>query len=576
MGAIDLRTIFLNFIFTDFITLVFLIMLWFQNRNRYAGLELIAIGFVFNFLCIVLIFLRGNIPDLFSIVVSNTFGIISSFFNLLGLARFVGYKPNKSFNYIIIFVFILIHTYFTFVNPNLSVRSLNNAVGFLIFGLQTVWVLFQKTPQKLRQLTRNTGFIFIVFCLINIARIINFVVNGHNHTNDYFHTGYFETGISLSYQLTLLVMGFLIVLMINKRLTTDISQEERKLSIVYHSVPYAIIITRKNDGFVLDANEGMMRILGYKREEVLGKTTLELNIWEQIQDREKLISELFQKNKSGELEFRFRKKSGELVDGQISSTSVVVDDEDCILSVINDITYKKKAEKEIKNSREVLKKIVLNLQTEQEKEKITVASLIDNELNQSLAALRINIGILKKKLKPNGNNMSDDVMKLVDDTYQQSGMTIERSLTMMNRMRNEVLYLLGFVEAVNYSIEEIEKNFGIKCILRNKTHKIDLEPNKSATLFIVFQQLLHYILQQNKADIIEININQSDKILFITVSDNGNIFQQVVFPDENSTLAEIKEKVGLFNGTLSIIKNGDSASAILIEMPLSDCIQNFG
>jgi len=568
MGAIDLRTIFLNFIFTDFITLVFLIMLWFQNRNRYAGLDLIATSFVFNFLCIALIFLRGNVPDLFSIVLSNTFGITSSFFNLLGLARFVGYKPRKSYNIIVILIFVLVHLYFTYINPDLSYRSLNNAVGFLIFGIQTVWVLFIKAPQKLRQFTRNTGFIFIVFCIINVMRIINFIIRGQGSTNDYFHAGYFETIITISYQLTLLIMGFLIILMINKRLTSNILQEERKLSVVYHSVPYAITITHKTDGQFVDANEGLLRVLGYKREEVMGKSTFDLNLWENISDRDQLIHDLNQYNKLDEQEFRFRKKSGEFIDGQLSCIGVTVNDEDCILSVINDITFRKKAEKEIKNSREVLKKIVLNLQTEQEKEKITVASLIDNQLNQSLAALRMNIGILKKRLRSNGNKVSDDVLHLVDETYQQTGMTIERSLTMMNKMRNEVLYLLGFVDAVVYSIEEIEKKSGVKCVLINKTNKIELEPNKSSTLFLVFQQLLNYILQQNVADALEITISQTDESLLLKISENGNILQHIVFPDENATLVELKEKVGLFNGTLSFEKNVLSATDILIEMPL--------
>lgn len=572
MGAIDLRTIFLNFIFTDFITLVFLVMLWFQNRNRYAGLELIALSFLFNFLCIVLIFLRGNIPDIFSIIISNTLGISSSFINLLGLSRFVGYKPKKTYNYIVILVFILVHIYFTYITPNLSFRSLNNAVGYLIFGLQTVWVLFSRTPKKLRQLTRSTGFIFIVFCIINLMRIINFIINGQNFSDDYFHTGNFETMITISYQLTLLIMGFLIILMINKRLISNISQEEQKLLVVYHSVPYAIMITRKIDGDVVDVNEGLLRILGYNRDEVLGKTSFELNIWEKLSDREELIHNLNQYNKLDEQEFRFRKKSGEFIDGQLSCIGVTVDDEDCILSVINDITFRKKAEKEIKNSREVLKKIVLNLQTEQEKEKITVASLIDNQLNQSLAALRMNIGILKKRLSSNGNKVSDDVLNLVDETYQQTGMTIERSLTMMNKMRNEVLYLLGFVDAVIYSIEEIEKKSGVKCILNNKTIKIELEPNKSSTLFLVFQQLLNYILQQNVADTLEITISQTDDSLLLKISENGNIFQHIVFPDENATLAELKEKVGLFNGSLIFEKKELSTTDIIIEMPLSTVI----
>lgn len=567
MLNIDLRTVYLNFLMTEFIALVFLVILWYQNRKRYDGLHLIAADFLLHFSCVLLIFLRGFIPDFISIVVSNFFGILSGFIGFIGYSKFVGYERKGHYNYIMVCVFMLIHVYFTYLSPDLHVRNINLSFAFLFFCFQTAWVLLFKTPAHLRSLTRSLGLSFVLFGLINLIRILYLVFLQEHKAQNYFQSELFEISIPVLYQLVLLMICFFTVLTINRRLIFEISIEEKKLSIIYHSVPSAILISGKRSGIVLDINDGFEHISEYSRAEVIGKSTFDLKLWHNPTERDTLINKLIQKTQVDNLEFRFRRKSGELIDGQISCIQVIIDNQEYILSVINDITDKKKAENELKSSREILKRIVINLQSEHEKERITIATQIDNHLNQSLAALRINIGMLKKKLSSNGNKMSDEVLLLVDNTYMQTGTTIERSLALMSKMRNEVLYLLGFLEAVSFTIEEIEKKYHIRFSLESNTQRIDLEPNKSTTLFLVLQDLLNHILQQHTADSLWLKINQTDDFLYLILSENGNSFNSSIFSDENNIIAEAKEKIGLFNGFISIATKEESVTEITIEMP---------
>lgn len=567
MEIIDLRTVFFNFIFTDFISLVFLTILWYQNRNRYKGLHLIAFDFLFHFISISLIFLRGYIPDFVSIVIANCFSIVSGAIGLIGFGQFIGYKIKAKPNFLVASIFIAVHIYFTLVNPNLTGRNLNLSMAFFTFCIQTAWILLYKTPVHLRKICRSTGIIFLIFSIVNLARIMSYILFNIEQAQNYFQSGIFEKTFPFIYEIILLMMSFFIVLMVNKRLIEDISTNENKLSVIFQSVPYAIIITEKRSGKVLDINKGFEQISGYSKHEVIGKSTFELQLWNNPIERNIIINELNLHNRIDNLEFQFRKSTNEIITGQISSIQVLVHEKESILSAIIDVTNKKKSELELKKSHEILKKIILNLQAEHEQEKISLATQLDNNLNQSLASLRINIGILKKKLIATQNPISDEILHIVDNTYQQSGVTIERSLSLMNKMRNEVLYLLGFEEAISYAIEEIEKNYKVTCVLVNELNNLKLEQHKSTTLFLAVQEILIQILNRNNLKKITIKMTQNNANLLVSIFEDCNSLDCI----DNlrmETIAEIKEKLGIFNGLLFVAPSDKNMIQIIIEMPI--------
>jgi hypothetical protein len=135
--------------------MVFIVLLWVQNRKRYNGLQWFALDFIAHFVCLLLIFLRGIVPDFVSIVLSNTLAVLGAFWGLIGFSRFVGYKQNYLLNYLYIPVFVLIHTYFSLYSPSLYIRNLNVSVAHLFFAFQCGQVIeFQN--EELQHAIENT------------------------------------------------------------------------------------------------------------------------------------------------------------------------------------------------------------------------------------------------------------------------------------------------------------------------------------------------------------------------------------------------------------------------------------
>ena len=58
----------------------------------------------------------------------------------------------------------------------------------------------------------------------------------------------------------------------------ELSQSSEKLSVIFDLNPDAIVLTRVKDGKIVDCNQEYLNQIGYSRKEVIGNTTLDLNL----------------------------------------------------------------------------------------------------------------------------------------------------------------------------------------------------------------------------------------------------------------------------------------------------------
>ena len=131
------------------------------------------------------------------------------------------------------------------------------------------------------------------------------------------------------------------------RAEEELRRSEEKFSSAFRSASYALTITRLSDGKIIEVNDSFYSITGYKMEEVIGKTSVELNLWVDVNERNYVISELLKGSKISSRTFSFNKKTGGVIIGLYSAEIILIQDEKCILSSINDITDRKQAEEEI-------------------------------------------------------------------------------------------------------------------------------------------------------------------------------------------------------------------------------------
>jgi PAS domain S-box-containing protein len=132
-----------------------------------------------------------------------------------------------------------------------------------------------------------------------------------------------------------------------KRTEEALRKSEKRFSKIFHSVPALIGITTVAEGRCIDVNETCLRILGYRREEMIGKTMLELGVWESKSARDRVIRLLEEHGMVRDLEINFRGKTGKTFTGVFSAELVDFNGDRYILSMVNDITERKQMEEEI-------------------------------------------------------------------------------------------------------------------------------------------------------------------------------------------------------------------------------------
>jgi two-component system, cell cycle sensor histidine kinase and response regulator CckA len=123
-------------------------------------------------------------------------------------------------------------------------------------------------------------------------------------------------------------------------------RSEDKFAKAFHSSPDALVISRANDGLIVDINEGFSALTGYTREEALGRTALSLNLWANPQDRENYIAALLKQTKVHDVEFDFCTKSGGILNCLFSAELISLGDELHVLSIVRDVTESKRVEQE--------------------------------------------------------------------------------------------------------------------------------------------------------------------------------------------------------------------------------------
>jgi PAS domain S-box-containing protein len=147
-----------------------------------------------------------------------------------------------------------------------------------------------------------------------------------------------------------LIQAFLITRLF--AMQTRRRQAEDRFAKSFRANPQPISLTRISDGLYVDVNESFLNISGYKREEVIGHTSLELNIWETPEHRAKFIRRLNQNGSLVNYETKLRTKAGSFRVLLSSAEKFDVSGEECLLLASSDITERKAAQQALTESEE--------------------------------------------------------------------------------------------------------------------------------------------------------------------------------------------------------------------------------
>lgn len=126
-------------------------------------------------------------------------------------------------------------------------------------------------------------------------------------------------------------------------------QPEDRYRSAFETSPDGVLIAHAEDGKILEVNPALLEIMHFTHDEVLGHTSLELDIWADEAERHKVAAALDDREGFRNLELRLRRKNGEIFWGQVSAAFAEFDGVPCVISYIRDVSAAKADEEKIRN-----------------------------------------------------------------------------------------------------------------------------------------------------------------------------------------------------------------------------------
>lgn len=127
---------------------------------------------------------------------------------------------------------------------------------------------------------------------------------------------------------------------------------EQKFATAFRQAPIWVVISSLEEGIFLDVNQAFLRATGFSREEVLGKTAMELGLWEDQEERDRIQREIRSRGSVRNQQVRRRTRDGLVLDMLYSGERIRYGDRDCVLSVSQDITELKRVQQRYLQSEE--------------------------------------------------------------------------------------------------------------------------------------------------------------------------------------------------------------------------------
>jgi PAS domain S-box-containing protein len=123
---------------------------------------------------------------------------------------------------------------------------------------------------------------------------------------------------------------------------------EARFSQLFRNSPAALGMGTIHGGRIIDANDHWLELFGYRRDEVIGHTVFELNLWADAGERPGAIEGLLEKGVVRDLETRFRRKSGEIREALLTFMRAELpgEEEPVMVSMLLDVTDRRRAERE--------------------------------------------------------------------------------------------------------------------------------------------------------------------------------------------------------------------------------------
>ena len=329
-------------------------------------------------------------------------------------------------------------------------------------------------------------------------------------------------------------------------------------------VPDAIWIER--DGRIVFVNRACLQLLGGdSAPQVLGKSPLQFihpDFQAVATERRQRVAMGLEPNPL--MDKQIVRLDGEIRDVEIAETSFHDEGSLALLAVLRDVTERKRAERELRQSREQLRQLSASLQAVREEEKTRISRELHDELGQALTGLKMDLAQLVSQLKPEQETaigQAGAMKKLIENTVA----SVRRIAT---ELRPLMLDDLGLLATIEWLVNDFATRSGIAVDLALPEEEFEFDPELSTALFRVLQESLTNVARHAGADRVRIMLSGTERDVRLTVDDNGKgIETSLEGTPKTFGLLGMRERASMLGGELTVRSNPGAGTSIVMIVP---------
>ena len=339
---IDLATIALILVISSIFQAIFILLL----SSKYPGVDHFGVSCSFYALGFLFVMLQGsNAHDLITVVIGNALLLLALIFQYMGLVRFLELPENRWFPPFIFGFCLLALFYFQFIFDSISARifAINLSIGLIsLLSAQTL------NNHKNALMPRQTQLLFLLFAATGFFAVVRAVHGLFSPPLDKaLSPALFQILSFTGAFIANIIVTFTFIIMVNERVSSDIRSAKEQFEQIFNLSPDASLITTLPDGKIVNFNLGFLNFTGFSQEDVQNKSVLDLNLYENPADREKLLEEITANQSIDDFELNFRNKDKEIRICAMSAKIIQMNNTPHIISIIRDITNRKKNEEAV-------------------------------------------------------------------------------------------------------------------------------------------------------------------------------------------------------------------------------------
>jgi len=288
-----------------------------------------------------------------------------------------------------------------------------------------------------------------------------------------------------------------------KQAEQALRRSEEMFSKAFRSSPNGICIATLQDGRFIDANEGLLSLTGYGREELVGRTLAELGLFPVRSEVRGLLDSLVAQGSLRGLEIELLTRSKQARTGMVSAEVIELDQESCMLLNIEDVTDSRVLEREIMDVAD--------------KERQKLGQDLHDDLCPHLIGIEVLSKVLGKKLREKSLDEADDaekIRRLMDDA-------IDKTRGLARGLCPVYLVADGLESALKELAVSVQAVFGVACHFHCR-YPVLVHDNAVATnLFRIAQEAAHNAARHGRATLIELDLSLENGRITLKVKDDG-------------------------------------------------------